>query len=245
MNKPVKLRCHKCGYEWYYTGDKRGTTCSKCRAWITIKKLANAGKKRKTRRKMTAEEIFKTDRYRSIIFLTDFFDNGEGLRALHYRWALIKNHDDIGTTPEIREMEKFFKGKEKHIDMYRRLGFSNKLEWLQKRGLIKKDCITSCTNLSNHLKKLTEDYHILERIAGENKVGRYRLSKNGWIKAKQWMINNWINSLPEKLKEQLLEKLSECVDEFLSKSFTGKVTKSGDKVHISIGQAINKHVRRD
>ena len=42
---------------------------------------------RRSRRKMTVEELFDSDQYRSIIVLTDVYGNEKGLRQLHYRWV--------------------------------------------------------------------------------------------------------------------------------------------------------------
>ena len=78
--------------------------------------------KRKDRRKMTVEELFDTEHYRSIIILTDIFDKNNGLRQLHYRWALIKNHDNMKHALFVRAMQDFF---DKDNNLSKKLGYSN------------------------------------------------------------------------------------------------------------------------
>jgi len=196
--KPKLITCVKCGNKWYYKGEKERARCTnrKCRAWIKIG--ANV-QKRKTRRKMSVEEIFNDRAYRGIIFLTRL--GGEkGLRFNHYRRHLIKNHGGLkARTPD------FFEERVK----------DHPLEFLT----IPKACFTSITNLSNHLKTLV-DRDILERTRGNGK-GKfyvYKLSEFGEFRAILFMLSVLIRSLnPTDLKsfyEEVSEKL--IADNFLT-----------------------------
>jgi hypothetical protein len=223
MNIPVKVKCNKCGYQWYYTGEKKGSTCSKCRAWIKIKKPANAEPRKK--KKMSIEEILNSAVYRSIIFLTDCFDKGMGLRQINYRWALIPNHDNI--------MEETYNSKKMDLFFKENIIFKNsssKLDRYFNERIIKKDCITSSSNLSNKLKRLTEEYHILEKVIANKEVEitddndnpkkvlsvkkevSYIITRDGYLQAQRWMANQLVKGIAD----ERLEELNKLIMNFIS-----------------------------
>jgi len=224
MNIPVKVKCDKCGYQWYYTGEKKGTTCSNCRGWIKIKKPAFAESRKK--RKMTIEEIFDSAIYRSIILLTDCFDKGTGLRQMHYRWALISNHDNIIEPSLIsEEMKTFFEEtmtfknidvigewKQFYNDQYKYKTSNSKLDRLFNEGIIKRDCVTSDSNLSNKLKRLTDEYHILEKVLIDREVVSYIMTRDGYLKAQRWMANQLVKGIAD----ERLEELNKLIMNFIS-----------------------------
>lgn len=114
------------------------------------------------KRKMNIEDVLKKDHYKSIIRLTSKYQNrNKGLRQLHYRYALIKNHDNIQSTALKTEMEKFFNGD---------------LNKLFKNSTIVKNCITDRNNLTNFLTKLV-DMDILDSYHYKNGVTKYYISK--------------------------------------------------------------------
>lgn len=134
-------------------------------------------KQSKKRRRF--ETIINSDHYKSIILLTWQFDKGNGLRQMHYRWCLIKNHDNIVQTYFVKEMENFFKENKSPIAFYG----------------IECDCITSKSNLSNFLNKLVEDYKLLEK--NENGyVPTYSLSSFGKRRLEKHYLTTLINICP-------------------------------------------------
>jgi hypothetical protein len=165
--------------------------------------------KRKGRRKRTVDELFDTDWYRSIIVLTDIFGKIDGLRQLHYRWALIKNHDNMKHMLFVKGMEQFF-DNEKII--YEKLGFSNKLERLYSEGVIVRDCITSNSNLSNFLKRLSSpQYNILKRFE-KNGVPRYKLTENGRYKAQRWQLLQLVKGLDDGVLEDVYGNILKLIE---------------------------------
>jgi len=140
---------------------------------------------RRSRRKMTVDELFETDHYRSIIILTEIFGKNHGLRQMHYRWSLIKNHGDIKNPIFRRRMKGFY---DLDNEIYKKLGFSNKLEGLYAEKIITRNCVTSNTNLSSFLKRLISDpYNILEKKVKDD-VPYYFLTDYGREQAKRWQI---------------------------------------------------------
>jgi len=157
-----KVICKKCGYEWYYKGEQKGTTCSMCRSWVIVKKPAIASNIKRSRRKMTIDEIFDQPVYRSILYLTEKYGEN-GLRQLYYRWMLVKDHDGIKEPYRVKALKKFFKTPDK----------KDPLEFLY----LTKGCITSRSNLSNYLKRLVDKpYEFLEKTT-KNGIGVYHLTE--------------------------------------------------------------------
>ncbi len=173
--------CKKCGYKWYYKGEHKGTTCSKCRSWVIVKKSANASFIKRSRRKMTIDEIFDQPVYRSILYLTEKYGEN-GLRQLHYRWALIKDHDGIKESHHVKVLTKFFNTPDKR----------DPLEFLY----ITKGCISSRSNLSNYLKRLVDKpYEFLEKTM-RNGLGVYYLTKKGKHAFAKYLLLNLIKNAP-------------------------------------------------
>lgn len=176
-----KVRCKKCGYEWYYKGIHEGTTCSKCRSWVIVNKPANASFIKRSRRKMTIDEIFDQPVYRSILYLTEKYGEN-GLRQLHYRWALIKDHDGIKESHNVKALTRIFNDPDKR----------DPLEFLY----ITKGCITSRSNLSNYLKKLVDEpYEFLEKTT-RNGIGEYHLTEKGKHIFAKYILLNLIKNVP-------------------------------------------------
>jgi len=171
---------------------------------------------KKNRRKMTVEELYDTDHYRSIIILTDIFGKNNGLRQLHYRWALIKNHDNMKHALFVRAMQDFF---EKDNNLFKKLGYSNKLDQLYKEKILINECITSNSNLSNFLKRLYHPpYNILNRFE-EDGVPRYKLTKYGKEQAKRWLILRLVKSFDA----SLLEDVEKAIWKVISKKVKNSV----------------------
>ena len=180
-------------------------------------KMKNEIKKRKSRRKMTVEELFETDHYKSIIILTDIFAGNEGLRQLHYRWALIPNHDNIKDPLFVRMIEGFFN---QQSELYQRVYKQNKLERLYTEKIIIKDCITSNSNLSNFLKRLSNPpYNILECI-NKDEVPRYILTEHGKQQAKQWQHIQLVKSLDITILDEIEKAIWSILNKKIEKSVT-------------------------
>jgi len=120
---------------------------------------------------MKIAELIKKPHYKSIINLTfHYTKKGKALRQLHYRYALIANHDNIQNTDLLKKMKNFF---------------GNDLEKLYNEGKIIKNCITSRKNLNNFLNKLcSPNRNILEKCSINNQDYKFYLiskSFNGVI----------------------------------------------------------------
>lgn len=173
---------------------------------------------RRSRRKMTVEELFTSDQYRSIIVLTDVYGNKKGLRQLHYRWVLIKYHDNIKQLLQpffIREMKHLF---EKEKDTFRKIGYSNKLDQLYKEKSLVKNCITSNSNLSNFLKRLSNPpYNILIRF-DEDGLPKYKLTEYGKEQVKRWQLHRLVKSLDKSILDDVEKAIYNVIDKKVEKS---------------------------
>jgi len=174
----TKNKCSKCGYNWYYKGNKTESTCPKCRKWVKITKPANAGKKHK---KMTPEDMLKQTHYSSILNLTRLFGNNKGLQQLHYRWELIENHDNIKQTYFVKKMEKFFDNSD--------------LNKIYNSILYKKNSVSSRSNLSNFLTRLVDEY-LLQREPDSNGISRYHLTQRGELYLLKHNLMNMVDLTP-------------------------------------------------
>ena len=184
---------------------------------------------RKKRRKKQISELFLTDHYRSIILLTKFYDKGKGLRQLHYRWALVKNHGNIYFDDYHEEIETIF-GENK--EMYRKMGFRNRLEYDYRDKVIIKDCISSNNNLFNFLQKLVDDYGLLEKTVGEKDVLWYRLTQKGVEEAYRWYLRKCVDWFPP-------EYLGD-VEKVLTQLFNEKMGERQEKLEKSLGAGSRK-----
>ncbi len=166
---------------------------------------------------MTVNELFDTEHYRSIIILTDIFATERGLRQLHYRWALIPNHDNMKHALFIRAMKNFFN---QYSNLNEKQGYPNKLERLYEEKILAKDCITSNSNLSNFLKKLSnQPYNILECIK-EDEVPRYILTEYGKQQAKQWRLINLIKGADTTLTDKIYNAVWNVIEKQVELSIT-------------------------
>jgi hypothetical protein len=124
--------------------------------------------------KWDLEGILNQEHYRSIINLTSKYqDKEDGLRQFHYRWALIKNHDNIDQTSFKNELQEFFQNPQ--------------LEYFEKKGYIKTGCIKGKypnNNLTNFLKKLSDpnEYGILVKHKDKDNITRYKVSNKFYDK---------------------------------------------------------------
>ena len=149
------------------------------------------------------ETIINSDHYKSIILLTWKFDKGNGLRQMHYRWCLMKNHDNIVRTYFVKEMEKFFPD---YAEDERPLAYYG----------IEYDCITSRSNLSNFLNKLVKDYRILEKNE-DGDVPTYSLSSFGKRRLEKHYLTTLINICPPDAIKKITDYTISLFPEDLSK----------------------------
>jgi len=156
---------------------------------------------KRERRKMTTHEIFESKQYRSIIFLTLRCDKGDGLRQLHYRWALMKDHGGINQTSFVKEMKTFFPDKKEIYDVL---------------GSIVKDCITSKTNLSNFLNRLiSEPYQLLKKIEDEN-VNKYHVTEKGLLESQKWLVFHALHFEKAPLPSEIIDELNNIITKYYS-----------------------------
>jgi hypothetical protein len=142
---------------------------------------------------MLIEDLLKKDHYKSIIALTQIYQDRnnnifwkknpfkpldhipKGLRQVHYRYALVEQHDNMGGASK-KAMDKFY---------------NNTLEHLYKDGTIIRNCITNRNNLTNFLTKLVE-YEILNKNIDE-KPPTYSISKKYYTEVVKFMIRQSID----------------------------------------------------
>lgn len=141
---------------------------------------------KRLRRKKTIEELFETDHYRSIYYLTYYFGREKGLTTMDYRYMLIKDGDGIKSTDM----------KNRWINLRKGLTFLDNV-FIR---TIKRDSISSVTNLSNFLHKLVFDYEILEKY-DEDQIVYYKIRKD--------CIN-----IPVKL--QIIKIVKNCPNDYIS-----------------------------
>ncbi len=114
------------------------------------------------------EELLKYDHYRSILYLTKNYQYKEnGLKQIHFRWALIDNHDNIDQTSIVHQMGTFFSS-------------SVPLNLLYEEKIIVQNCIKgkyANNNLSNFLLKLTEHYNVLQKNVDKDGFIRYKITE--------------------------------------------------------------------
>jgi len=150
-------------------------------------------------RKKTIYKLFDSDQYSTLIWLTLRFGQDQGLKPMHYRWALIENHDNITQTPHIIEMEKFFS---KQFRKWGDYSIKYSLDEFFEHEDHKKNCISSTSNLSMYLKKLVYDYKIFKRTKVENN-NRYE-------------IIDYDKYEDELLRADSIEMIKNCSDKFVA-----------------------------
>ena len=123
---------------------------------------------------------------------------GEGLQQLHYRYALIKDHDNIYFQDYREQLDKIF-GENKSL--YQKMGYpGGKLDQYYSDKLIIKNSVGSNNSLFNFLQKLVEDYRILKKVEDEKGVARYKLTQRGLDETTRWHAHQIINwTRPEDL----------------------------------------------
>ncbi len=122
--------------------------------------------------KLTLETIFKKEPTRSILnLLIEFQDKKEGLKQMHFRYALEKRYatstqikDDPEVNCNIIRMKDFF---------------GDRLDYLVQNNRIKKECINNRQQLDYYLKQLGEkNLHMITKIGNGKKRARYQLRKD-------------------------------------------------------------------
>jgi hypothetical protein len=169
------------------------------------------------KRKMTLEELLEKDHYKSIINLTLHYQlkaqeenkKFEGLRAIHYRWALCPNHDGLDGS--------LFKGT---LHKY----FGSDLKELYKSKKVVKNSVTDRKNLSNFLRHLSKK-GLLNKKIKENNTPYYTISMllQGYIN-KEASINALksyrtvsVQHFPDALNNQMMTATWFGCPELLSK----------------------------
>jgi hypothetical protein len=150
---------------------------------------------------MKLEDLFEAPHFRSIIFLTIFFQDREnGLKKMHYRWALVENYGGVKRTRDIKEMARFF--SEEAVPAKDEADFPGPatIDALAKTRFLEKNCIKgkyANQNLQNFLADLIETYKIMEK---DTETGRYR-------------IRDPYKILNAMLRSDLQKYVQECSDE--------------------------------
>jgi len=165
------------------------------------------------RRKQTLNDVIYRWKkpYISIIFLTlnyqdKFKDKKNGLRLLHYRYALVKNHKIKSLTGllGLENMKQFF-------------GY--KLRELYTMKEVEK-CITTTNNLSKYLNNLVEMGALKKNIYGKDNLPVYRIDKDTlnkiWLVRKQSLTTKMIKEYPD-IFEKLFPQMGEFFENELKK----------------------------
>ena len=140
--------------------------------------------------------------YMSIIFLTNHFQGKQGLRLLHYRYALVKN-DEINEDWE-QKMEEFFGGKLKQLYL---------LQEIHK-------CITSRQNLIDKLHNL-EKWGILKLVkpTKNRNYPLYKINKENYKKIDTTLRKNRLKKLFEyeidECEENKLNRIENTIEDYL------------------------------
>ena len=149
---------------------------------------------KRSKRKLNTEEILNRDHYRSILYLSLQWRHKKGVkngfRQEHYRYVLIKNHDNIKNTPLAKEMESIF-GKSLDFGGYRDY-------WV-------KECITSRSGLSNFLDYLVERKLLIPN-KDNNNVTRYKITKKGRMSLYHFFIVKETRDMNELKLRKLVEQ---------------------------------------
>ena len=168
--------------------------------------------KKRKRSKLSLEEIIEKWKrpYMNIMFPTlHFQDKEDGLRLLHYRYALVKE-------PEMefdseKSMEGFFGWKLKQLK------YINKIE----------KCITSTENLSKYLKKLVK-MGVIKRIPDEHfkNLAFFKIDKKHFNKIDMVMRRVKLKNIIKECPNSLLTKIEKNVNEELRRNYLKKIEKS-------------------
>jgi len=140
--------------------------------------------------------------YMSIIFLTNHFQGKQGLRLLHYRYALVKK-DDISAGWK-QKMEEFFGWKLNQLYI---------IQEIQK-------CITTRQNLVKKLHNLVE-WGIIEPLpeANNRDYPLYRINKENFKRIDLTLRKNRLNKLFEYTIDQYTEeqvtRIEKNIEDFL------------------------------
>jgi len=115
--------------------------------------------------KKNFENLIKKPHHRSIIFLLEQYQlqrdkNGNmkkvGLRPIHFKYALMENPEI--SDDNLKRIKKFFNNYEKNnFDYFFIKDTKNSLDFLYKKGIIKKGYVESAPKLSNYLNTLKEN----------------------------------------------------------------------------------------
>lgn len=174
---------------------------------------------------MKLNDLMESPHYESILTLTMYFqDKEKGLRLMHYRWALIENHDNINQNYFVHKMNDFFsssfneKQKDELTKLYREQGntynFDTDLHDFYKRYPNAKGCIKgkyANNNLSNFLNKLVYTYKILNKYKDTDGIERYYL--NDYRKLLAMTQRKTIKRVIETLSDEKIFKLFHTVME--------------------------------
>jgi len=147
------------------------------------------------KRNMTLREMIEKEPYKSIIELTHAYGS---VTRLAYRWALIKDHDNIQGTYFIEKMTKFF---------YPSSDYTLNLESLYKLGLVKKDIIQgkyANGNLGNFLKRLV-NHGILKVESDPDNIIHYSLTEKYFLLKVCYSLTDKIEKFVSSIGEEVTE----------------------------------------
>ena len=173
---------------------------------------------KRQRRKQTLEDVIYHWKkpYLSIIFLTlqyqdKFKDKKDGFRLIHYRYALVKNHNITSTTGQlsIKAIKKFFGGKLRTLYDFKDI----------------EKCITTTNNLSKYLNNLVEMGALHKDSDEKEKLATYRINPENYKKIERTMKLTLIR----KIAKEYPEIIEDYFDQ-IGQSLVDKLQKQ-DKTH--------------
>ena len=145
-----------------------------------------------------SDKVFDKVEYRSIVFLTLVFGEKEGLRHQDYVYALVRKKNKIPTNIKAKW--------EKKLNQNNVSAFAS---------LIQLDCITIPSNLSEKLRKLVNDYELLEKDTVDN-IPYYKVRKDRRNIALKWFVIKVIEKCPDKYIEKVTNKFFEDYHEIVN-----------------------------
>ena len=190
-------------------------------------------KNRKKRRKMTFDEVFSKNKYRSIFYLIIWSKNlNKKITIQHLKYALVKNHGciDLNDKKIKKNLENFFKihlkeEMAKYYVMLYKIGeitkneldniiSKNVLNELEGYGwLTERSKFSTIQNLNNYLSRIRQLGLI--KVEKKNKKGypNYKITELGKEKYQKFYLKFLIDRCPVKKLDQIIQQYNKIIGE--------------------------------
>lgn len=190
-------------------------------------------KNRKKRRKMTFDEVFSKNKYRSIFYLILWSNNLNKKITLHHlKYVLVKNHGGIDLNDKRikKNLENFFKIHVKeeiaryYLMLYKigeitkseldKILSKNVLNELEEYGWVtEKAKFSTVQNLNNYLSRIRQLGLIKVEKRTKKGYPNYRLTKLGIEKYQKFYLKFLIDKCPVEKLDQLIKQYNKITRE--------------------------------